>query len=108
VFDLDESAAFTHYRALAQTNDVGRVTLLDEGGRELINPYQHRDFSGVLAPGRYTFVGTTDARSMAGSGIGVAGTSVLTDVRLSVIVPEPASLALLAGLLLCLPRRQPR
>jgi hypothetical protein len=106
VFDVDEPSPFTFHRG-SPTPAPGWVYLRAVGGTgvPVVPPSQPGDFTGVLAPGQYTFTASTGVPPLEGpQRTTVAGT--IRDVRLTVAA-EPAAPALLApaALALCLRRR---
>jgi hypothetical protein len=105
VFQVDEPTPFTYHRGTPPADVSGWVSLSGDDVGDLFNRFLVRDFSGVLAPGRYTFSGYTNATILAPTPRSPAITT-RADIRLSV-VPEPAVMLPPAGLLLCLARRRP-
>jgi len=104
VFDLDQPATFAYHRG--PDVDVGSVSLRADGQLQPVFwAFEEGDLSGTLAPGRYTFTGDTGARAFVPA-TPSGGRADILDVRLSVLVPEPAAtVALLAALPLCRRRR---
>jgi hypothetical protein len=105
VFDLDQPALFTYHRGEDRRPPGSVLLRADDQPLPVFRDLLIGDVSGVLPPGHYTFTGDTGARFLP-IPVGFAGGTSITDVRLSVLVPEPALLAPLAGLLLSLRRRR--
>jgi hypothetical protein len=106
VFDVDEPSPFTYHRG-SPAPAPGWVILRAVGGTGApVLPSQPGDFTGVLAPGQYTFTANTGVPRLEGPQRTTV-TSTIRDVRLTV-APEPAALAPLApaALVLCLCRRR--
>jgi hypothetical protein len=94
------TAPTRHRGRPAGDTGFGWVSLRPDEGDDLFSPVQVRDFSGVLAPGRYTFSGYTGAWLPPLPVRGVS-TNTIGDIRLTV-VPEPAGVLAAAALVLCL------
>jgi hypothetical protein len=106
LFDLDEPAAYTYTRQIANTDDwVGVMTLQADGQPPITGLPLFGEKSGMLPAGHYTFSGVADGQNMGpGSGqffTGWGGYSLVLTVA-----PEPAALPLLGGLMLLTLRRR--
>jgi hypothetical protein len=105
VFDVDQPTPFTFHHG-GDGFDIAAISLAADGSPP-VGPFPAVPFpvdvTGVLAPGHYTFTGDTNARAMYGANFD--GTTSLHDLRLTVGVPEPTTLPLLAAPLVLLLRR---